>query len=90
MPVSVEHIGSDCLSVAHYGEQNGDLMRDPDMVFWKGPDSNWYPVSFRNDYVGTFQESVHFEEGRPSQFSPRMQRQWMENIRQQQGEHLKA
>ena len=36
MPVSVEFIGKcrlgDLFSVAHYYEQNGDLMRDPEMV----------------------------------------------------------
>ena len=26
-------LGLRCLSVAHYGEQNGDLMRDPEMCF---------------------------------------------------------
>lgn len=97
MPVSVEWIGCNCLSVAHYGEQNGDLMRDPDMVFWRGADSKWYPASFRNDYAGIFQESLILEGGQPSKVSPRMQRdqavfagQWMENIRQQQGLSLTA
>ena len=44
------------VSVAHYGEQNGDLMRDPDLVCEVYPDGRWMPVSFRNDYVGCFQE----------------------------------
>jgi len=26
-------LGAASISVAHYGEQNGDLMRDPEMVF---------------------------------------------------------
>ena len=34
MALCVEVIGDDLVSVAHYGEQNGDLMKDPDMVFW--------------------------------------------------------
>jgi hypothetical protein len=38
MPLSVEEIGSSdnghrLVSLCHYGEQNGDLMRDPDLVF---------------------------------------------------------
>ena len=38
MPLSVEDIGQSAdanrlISICHYGEQNGDLMRDPDMVF---------------------------------------------------------
>jgi hypothetical protein len=40
MAVHVENIG-ECnmgklFSIAHYYEQNGDLMKDPDMVFIKG------------------------------------------------------
>ncbi|MFO0776513.1 MAG: hypothetical protein U0223_02775, partial [Nitrospira sp.] len=38
MPLSIEEIGSSgdghrLVSLCHYGEQNGDLMRDPDIVF---------------------------------------------------------
>jgi hypothetical protein len=44
------------VSVAHNGEQNGDLMRDPDLVCEVYPDGQWVPVSFRNDYVGMEQE----------------------------------
>ena len=38
MPLSVEHIGQSAegnrlIAICHYGEQNGDLMRDPEMVF---------------------------------------------------------
>lgn len=92
MPVHVEHIGNNCMSVAHYGEQNGDAMRDPDMVFWKGADLGWYPVSFRNDYAGIYCEIVQeFENGQPKSYSPRDQADavkfanlWLENILQQQ------
>jgi hypothetical protein len=38
MPLSVEVIGQSAegnrlIAICHYGEQNGDLMRDPEMVF---------------------------------------------------------
>ena len=38
MPLSVEHIGQSAegnrlIAICHYGEQQGDLMRDPEMVF---------------------------------------------------------
>lgn len=38
MSLSVEDIGKSAdgnrlVSICHYGEQNGDLMRDPEMVF---------------------------------------------------------
>ncbi len=60
MPLSVEEIGIDgeghrLVSLCHYGEQNGDLMRDPDLVFMFQDTPNGFiaePVSFRNDYVG--------------------------------------
>lgn len=70
MPLSVEKIGVDgeghrLVSLCHYGEQNGDLMRDPDLVFMfqDAPDSFIAePVSFRNDYVGLDQEVYRYDE----------------------------
>jgi hypothetical protein len=51
--------GLPAISVAHYGEQNGDLMRDPEMCFElgfaDGPHLN--PFYYRNDYVGVEQWS---------------------------------
>jgi len=53
--------GLPSISVAHYGEQNGDLMRDPEMCFEL---SNPLHLGFslvsyywRNDYVGIEQYS---------------------------------
>lgn len=75
MPLSVEEIGSSgdgyrLVSMCHYGEQNGDLMRDPDIVFLfhNLPDGVLAePVSFRNDYLGIVQEVYQFDEaGRPT------------------------
>lgn len=45
--------GSPLISVAHYGEQNGDLMRDPEMVFEierQGEEIKMTPTYWRNDY----------------------------------------
>jgi hypothetical protein len=39
-------------SFAHYGQQNGDAMRDPDVVMIDGGAHGFFPVSFRNDYIG--------------------------------------
>ncbi|MBS0155196.1 MAG: hypothetical protein JSS38_11410, partial [Nitrospira sp.] len=63
LPLSVEEIGCSgdgyrLVSLCHYGEQNGDLMRDPDIVFLfhNVPDGMAAePVSFRNDYLGIVQ-----------------------------------
>ena len=51
--------GLPSLSVAHYGEQNGDLMRDPEMCFELGFAGGAHLNSFyyRNDYVGIEQWS---------------------------------
>jgi hypothetical protein len=52
-------MGLPALSVCHYGEQNGDLMRDPEMCFELGRVGGLYldPFYFRNDYTGTEQWS---------------------------------
>ncbi len=46
--------GLPALSVCHYGEQNGDLMRDPEMCFELGfaGGAHLNPFYCRNDYVG--------------------------------------
>ena len=65
MPLVIEAVdesgpcGLPALSVAHYGEQNGDAMRDPEMCFELGfaggPHLN--PFYWRNDYVAVEQWS---------------------------------
>jgi hypothetical protein len=52
-------LGLPALSVAHYGEQNGDLMRDPEMCFELGlaGGAHLIPFYWRNDYVGVEQWS---------------------------------
>jgi len=46
--------GLPAISVCHYGEQNGDLMRDPEMCFELGlvGGAHLNPFYYRNDYVG--------------------------------------
>lgn len=60
MPLSVERIAENQYAISHVGEQNGDLMRDPEVVFLVGPslksDRAFYPIEFRNDYMGVHQE----------------------------------
>jgi len=59
-------LGVPAISVAHYGEQNGDLMRDPEMCFeWSKPPpcpAELSPYYFRNDYMGVEQFS-RFRQG---------------------------
>lgn len=70
MPLSVEEIGIDgeghrLVSLCHYGEQNSDLMRDPDILFMFQHGPHGFiaePVSFRNDYLGLDQDVYHYDE----------------------------
>ena len=52
-------LGLPALSVAHYSEQNGDPMRDPEMCFELGlaGGAHLMPYYWRNDYVAVEQVS---------------------------------
>ena len=58
--------GLPALSVAHYGELNGDAMRDPEMCFELGLAGGPHldPFYYRNDYVGVEQWSRFINEDR--------------------------
>jgi hypothetical protein len=53
--------GLPAIFIAHYGEQNDDLMRDPEMCFELtnplGMGCTMTPYYFRNDYMGVEQYS---------------------------------
>jgi hypothetical protein len=51
--------GLPAISVCHYGEQNGDLMRDPEMCFELGlaGGAHLNPFYYRQDYLGIEQWS---------------------------------
>ena len=96
MAVVVEKVGNlkgygEIISVAHYGEQSGDLMADPEMTFTI-VGREYYPISFRNDYLGRYQEVFGFDEdGTPETINTSLQfdltcfaNQWMKNIANQQ------
>jgi hypothetical protein len=61
-------LGVPAISVAHYGEQNGDLMRDPEMCFELSvPDFGELSLDsyyIRNDYMGSEQWSRNLVDGR--------------------------
>jgi len=54
------------VSVAHYGEQNGDPMRDPEMLFevaeGESRQPEFWPFYFRNDYAAVEQWSRRRDE----------------------------
>ena len=95
MPVCVQHIAQTELgplfSVAHYYEQNRDLMRDPEMVFLKR-NGKYYPVSFQQDGgMGFYQEAIEIQGYRVLGYHPPLLDEqvsfaslWMNNIREQQ------
>jgi len=98
MRLTIEAIGTGpkglpALSVCHYGEQNGDLMRDPEMCFEVCRDVTGKvildPYSWRNDWVGV-ENTSRFERGgnlytRPRWYSEHKSfaRMWSKNLRQQ-------
>jgi hypothetical protein len=58
-------MGLPAISVCHYGEQNGDLMRDPEMCFELGLAGGAHldPWYWRNDYVAVEQWSRNIVRG---------------------------
>lgn len=97
MPLSIEAIGTSAdgnrlISICHYGEQNGDLMRDPEMVFEvHSATAAAEPLSFQNDYMGLFQEVYRYDEsGKKTHVNTRLKaelksfaRIWFSNLREQ-------
>ena len=89
MPLTIEGIGTGprslpAVSVTHYGEQNGDLMRDPEMCFemeiQNGQTVALMPYYYRNDYMGIEEQSVN--EGQHSQDGEQPIRVNLKQIRQ--------
>lgn len=79
MPLTVEYLGETdhrglpIYSMTHYGEQNGDLMADPDMTFSVDfANEEVHPLTFRNDYMGVNQEVYRTGENGKIVYSPRL------------------
>lgn len=95
MAVSVEVVDrtqyGPIVSVAHYYEQNGDLMADPEMTFLVvSAAGTVVPLTYRQDGLGINQEAARIE-GKKLLMNKRLQRdlatfanQWMRNILNQQ------
>ena len=95
MPVHIELIDRTVkynhISLAHYGEQNGDAMRDPEMIFAFHKESQQFiPYYYRNDYMGVEQYSMRWtDEGvllnrRLQAEHTTFANQWLRNIATQQ------
>jgi len=96
MPVSAEIIFENykyrIASVAHYYEQNGDLMADPEMCFiYIKADGAFLPSYFKQDNIGIEQESILIEDGKIKGYRLKLQsdhtffaNKWIHNIKQEQ------
>ena len=94
MPLVVEKLYEDgdatVYSLTHYGEQNGDAMRDPDMELKIDHAAGTVePLTFRNDYMGIF-DQVYITRNGQKLYSPRLRTdldgflwQWLKNIQEQ-------
>ena len=85
LPLVIERQGL-IISVAHYGELNGDAIRDPELTF-RWPD--WVPTSITQDPVGRYAEALSVVDGR-TMVRPRLLRDlrsfantWARNLRHQ-------
>ena len=74
------------VSITHYGEQNGDLMRDPEMCF-ELKDNELSAFYYRNDYAGVEQWSRNIVRGQYVQLAnlhaqhQRSAKTWDNNLR---------
>ena len=91
MAVSLEILPGELLSVTHYAEQNGDLMRDPEIVYWRH-DGEYYPQETTQDFIAFYCRCLTFDDaGAPARCKPAAMRDlaiftgdWMRNIVAQQ------
>jgi hypothetical protein len=96
MALHVECIGECNLghifSLAHYYEQHGDLMRDPEMLFIQAEDGGYYPAEIWQDPVNSHGVGVLIEDRKAVSIDETEQADmtmfaevWLKNIRVQQG-----
>jgi hypothetical protein len=99
MAVNVEYLHETSqgkyYSICHYYEQNGDLMRDPEIVYlmtMKDNEPEFFPVSYRQDGLGIDREYCQYDDdGKIIGIATALQADsavfstlWMRNIKQQQ------
>lgn len=92
MAVCVEQLTESHYSVAHYYEQNGDQMADPEMTFYRCPHGKVFPCSYQQDGLGIYRMGLEItdlgvvEGENPKEQADQAQfaNQWMKNIAEQQ------
>ena len=92
MPVVVERVGPHRFSVAHYYEQNGDLVADPDLEL-ELLDGGWYPAAISQPFSGYRRVLELGEDGKIAKCSADQFRDlssfavtFLQNIKSQQGD----
>ena len=97
MDLTIEYIyesdyeGNPVYSICHYGEQNGDLMRDPEITFSINRDlCQIMPITYQNDYIGYYDEIFKTNSAGKTVYSPSklnsvddFLRMWCRNIKAQ-------
>ncbi len=85
----VEAIGGEEYSIAHYYDQNGDSMRDPEITFTIDQENkSIHPVSFLQDGIGVYYETVDAAPAMVRDLKGFMV-QWFTNIKNQKFEPVK-
>lgn len=97
MRLVIEHVGkgpiagNPLISVAHYYEQNGDAMRDPEIVYEVSKElREWTPIFYQQDNLGIYQEAIFRNEAGQLMTNPKLlgsltsfSRTWDRNLEQQ-------
>lgn len=86
-----DHEGNPVYSICHYGELNGDAMRDPEMTFSVNlSEKTVLPLSYRNDYMGCLIEYFVYRNGKVTGYRPRWLHDgddflwmWAKNLKEQ-------
>lgn len=76
MPLSIATLTPTLLSVYHFYLQNGDLMYDPEIVFFINdvPDRaapEWIPFSYTQSGLNVYREYITLKDGKPHKWFPR-------------------
>lgn len=90
MPLTINRVWHNKISLAHIGKQHGDVMHDPEVVFEIG-DGTAEPISCRHDYTGSYSEVYRYDgAGKKTHVRPAVKkdlkifcRVWFKNLRDQ-------
>lgn len=92
MAVHVEQLTERHFSIAHYYEQEGDLIADPEMTFYRCEHGRVFPCSYQQDSLGIYRMGLEITDlGIVEGENPKEQADqadfanaWMKNIAEQQ------